>query len=111
MGEDGRGEGGIIGIESVVVKDAAGNVIETRSEILQDHNCGGMFRAWVDEKGTVFVRVWREEDEIADAYFGERITESVSAWAGEKAAFGILRAVAGYDTGARGHKPDSLEDC
>jgi L-asparaginase len=60
-GRTGEGEGGIIGIECVLVRDEEGRVVETRSEILQDFNCGGMFRAWIDETGRPCVRVWRED--------------------------------------------------
>ena len=80
----GEGEGGMIGIECVVVRDKAGNVVETRSEIIQDHNCGGMFRAWVDDHGSVLVRVWREKDEIPGVYAGEGNAERIEEWAGEK---------------------------
>ena len=65
-GKTGEGEGGMIGIESVIVRDGHGNIVGTRSDILQDYNCGGMFRAWVDERGVVFVRVWREDDRSPD---------------------------------------------
>ncbi|RGP75053.1 l-asparaginase [Fusarium sporotrichioides] len=57
----GEGQGGIIGIESVVVRDASGHVVETRSEILMDFNCGGMFRAWIDAKGNPQVRIFVNE--------------------------------------------------
>ncbi|KAK3361671.1 putative 20S proteasome subunit alpha type 2 [Lasiosphaeria ovina] len=60
-GRTGEGEGGMIGIESVVVRDAEGTVVETRSNILQDYNCGGMFRAWIDDDGSAFARVWRHD--------------------------------------------------
>ncbi|KAJ4020303.1 hypothetical protein NW752_005411 [Fusarium irregulare] len=57
----GEGEGGIIGIESVVVRDARGHVVETRSEILMDFNCGGMFRAWIDKEGNPQVSIFSDE--------------------------------------------------
>ncbi|KAK0710001.1 asparaginase [Lasiosphaeria miniovina] len=60
-GRTGEGEGGMIGIESVIVRDAEGTVVETRSNILQDYNCGGMFRAWIDDDGSAFARVWRQD--------------------------------------------------
>ncbi|KAK4128023.1 asparaginase [Parathielavia appendiculata] len=60
-GRTGEGEGGMIGVECVVVRDSDGNVVQTRSELLQDYNCGGMFRAWVDDKGIVFARVFRDD--------------------------------------------------
>ncbi|KAJ9149197.1 N-terminal nucleophile aminohydrolase [Coniochaeta hoffmannii] len=39
-GRTGEGEGGIIGIELAVVTDEKGDVVETRSEVVQDFNCG-----------------------------------------------------------------------
>lgn len=83
-GKTGEGEGGMIGIECVVVRDALGNVAETRSEILQDYNCGGMFRAWVDENGVAFARVFRGDQEVPAAYVGEGRPEDPRAWRGEK---------------------------
>ncbi|MCJ1477758.1 hypothetical protein MMC13_006431 [Lambiella insularis] len=50
-GRTGEGEGGVIGIE----------VVEGRGEVVFDFNCGGMFRAWVDEGGRERVMVFREE--------------------------------------------------
>lgn len=60
-GRTGEGEGGIIGIESVVVTDEDGGVVETRSEIVQDFNCGGMLRAWIDDDGRPCFKAFREE--------------------------------------------------
>ncbi|KAF4450690.1 hypothetical protein F53441_6231 [Fusarium austroafricanum] len=57
----GEGEGGIIGIESVVVHDSHGRVIETRSEVLMDFNCGGMFRAWIDDEGNPQMSIFSNE--------------------------------------------------
>lgn len=54
----GEGEGGIIGIECAIVTDDRGCLIESRSEILHDHNCGGMFRAWVDDNGNAQYKVF-----------------------------------------------------
>lgn len=61
----GEGEGGMIGVEAVVVRDKYGRVVDTRSEILQDHNCPGMFRAWVDDNDRAVFRVWHESDATA----------------------------------------------
>ncbi|KAK3315975.1 putative 20S proteasome subunit alpha type 2 [Apodospora peruviana] len=72
-GMTGEGEGGMIGIECVVMRDAEGRVFETRSEILQDYNCGGMFRAWVDEKGTALARIWREDGDVPGGYLDEEV--------------------------------------
>ncbi|KAI1011522.1 hypothetical protein LB504_002706 [Fusarium proliferatum] len=57
----GEGEGGIIGIESVVVRDSHGQIIETRSEVLMDFNCGGMFRAWIDDEGKPQMSIFSNE--------------------------------------------------
>jgi L-asparaginase len=35
--------------------------MEKRHEVLQNYNCGGMFRAWIDEEGKAVVRIWRDE--------------------------------------------------
>ncbi|KAK6073746.1 L-asparaginase precursor [Seiridium cupressi] len=71
-GKTGEGEGGMIGIEAVIVKDAAsGEVVETRGEILQDFNCGGMFRAWIDEDGQPRMRIFdgvRDRDFIDEKH-------------------------------------------
>lgn len=71
----GEGEGGMIGIESVVVRDARGDVVEARSAVIQDHNCPGMFRAWVDDEEKAVFQVWHDRE-------GAR--EDISDWKGEK---------------------------
>ncbi|KAK4156602.1 nucleophile aminohydrolase [Chaetomidium leptoderma] len=83
-GKTGEGEGGMIGIECVVVRDAEGNTVETRSELLQDYNCGGMFRAWVDDRGVAFARVFREDQELPASYLGEGRPENTQVWRNEK---------------------------
>jgi len=50
--KSGEGEGGLIGIEVV---DGVGKVV-------WDFNCGGMFRAWVDDHGDIRVGVLRETE-------------------------------------------------
>lgn len=57
-GVTGEGAGGIIGIESAIVRDSSGRVVDTRSEILMDYNCGGMFRAWIDDEGKAVMSIW-----------------------------------------------------
>lgn len=59
----GEGEGGMIGIESIAVKDAQGNIVEARNAIIQDHNCPGMFRAWVDDDEKAVFQVWHDREE------------------------------------------------
>ncbi|KAL2187678.1 N-terminal nucleophile aminohydrolase [Thermothelomyces heterothallicus CBS 203.75] len=83
-GKTGEGEGGMIGVECVVVRDAEGSVVEVRSELLQDFNCGGMFRAWIDDRGVAVARVFREGEEVPDTYAGEGRPENPRAWSGEK---------------------------
>lgn len=58
-GRTGEGEGGMIGVESVVERDAAtGVVVAARSAVVQAHNCAGMFRAWIDDDGKHVMRIW-----------------------------------------------------
>ncbi|KAM4063170.1 asparaginase domain-containing protein [Hirsutella rhossiliensis] len=55
----GEGEGGMIGIECVVERDAAsGRVVRARSDVVMDFNCGGMYRAWIDDEGRPVMSVW-----------------------------------------------------
>ncbi|KAJ6788650.1 hypothetical protein PWT90_06958 [Aphanocladium album] len=67
-GVTGEGEGGMIGIEGVVMRDAHGTVVETRGEILMSYNCGGMYRAWIDEDGRAVMSIWSNttRDEMPD---------------------------------------------
>jgi len=65
-GRTGEGEGGTIGIECVVVRGCDGNVVDTRIDIVQAHNCGGMFRAWIGDDGVPVVRIWRDDDDDDD---------------------------------------------
>lgn len=61
-GKTGEGEGGMIGIESAIAVDKSGAVVYLRSEILQDHNCAGMFRAWIRDDGLPEMKIWHEDD-------------------------------------------------
>ncbi|KAH7151691.1 nucleophile aminohydrolase [Dactylonectria estremocensis] len=70
-GRTGEGEGGIIGIECAVIHDAAGRVVDARSEILMDYNCGGMFRAWIDDRGRPVMSIWTNG---ASDDLGEQVT-------------------------------------
>ncbi|KAF1993909.1 N-terminal nucleophile aminohydrolase [Amniculicola lignicola CBS 123094] len=47
-----EGIGGIIGIE----------LVGTKSAVLCDYNCGGMFRAWTDKEGKQRCLIFREDD-------------------------------------------------
>lgn len=88
-GKTGEGEGGMIGVECVVVRDGEGNVVETRSEILQDLNCGGMFRAWVDEQGRARVRVFWDDQTLHEGYSNAGRGEGVHDRCPEKMGFGL----------------------
>ncbi|KAI0545133.1 L-asparaginase precursor [Xylaria curta] len=61
-GKTGEGEGGMIGIESAIAVHKSGAVLYSRSEILQDHNCAGMFRAWIRDDGLPEMKIWHEGD-------------------------------------------------
>ncbi|EEY23906.1 L-asparaginase [Verticillium alfalfae VaMs.102] len=63
-GRTGEGQGGIIGIELTVVRGPQGDVLKTRSEVLQDYNCAGMFRAWLDDDGRSHAEVWRGDSAV-----------------------------------------------
>ncbi|KAK3077749.1 hypothetical protein LTS18_009418 [Coniosporium uncinatum] len=51
FGHTGEGEGGIIGIE----------LVDDKSDIVWNFNCGGMFRAWVDDDGRERCMVFKDE--------------------------------------------------
>lgn len=82
----GEGEGGVIGIECAVVRDGEGNVVETRSHILQDYNCAGMYRAFIDDDGKAVVRIWRDDMTLplGKGYEAEGRAEWVGDWVDEK---------------------------
>ncbi|KAI0430754.1 L-asparaginase precursor [Xylaria sp. FL1042] len=61
-GKTGEGEGGMIGIECEIAVDKSGAVLYSRSEILQDHNCAGMFRAWIGDDGLADMKIWHEDE-------------------------------------------------
>ncbi|KAI0477873.1 L-asparaginase precursor [Xylariaceae sp. FL0804] len=64
FGRTGEGEGGMIGIECAVGVDAeTGRTLWARSEILQDHNCAGMFRAWIGDDGRAEFRIWHWDED------------------------------------------------
>lgn len=50
-GKTGEGVGGMIGIE----------LVGSNSDVVFDFNCGGMFRAWVDEDGSRRCLIFRED--------------------------------------------------
>ena len=59
-GRTGEGEGGLIGIELALVRHG-GELCQVRTAIIQDYNCGGMFRTWIDDAGQAQVRIFRDE--------------------------------------------------
>jgi L-asparaginase len=81
----GEGEAGIIGIELTVVTDANGSKKSAVSNIVDDFNCGGMFRATVDKQGKAVMRVWKPGQHSGlDAYSGEGKEYDLRDWLGEK---------------------------
>ena len=80
----GEGEGGIIGIELTVVTDANGEKKSATSHIVDDYNCGGMFRAAVDKHGKAVVRVWKpgQYDDL-EKYEGEGREFDMKGWLAE----------------------------
>jgi L-asparaginase len=81
-GRTGEGEGGMIGIECAIVRDGQGNIVSTRSEIIQDYNCGGMFRAWINDDDMAVAAVWREGEAATEGWASqwEGKPEDPSAW-------------------------------
>ncbi|KAI1481031.1 N-terminal nucleophile aminohydrolase [Daldinia eschscholtzii] len=88
-GRTGEGEGGMIGIESVISRDESGRVIAASASILQDHNCGGMFRAWINDDGKAVMRIFhpdRADTSLGEmTIVGEGVTEDVWSWSADKA--------------------------
>jgi L-asparaginase len=81
----GEGEGGIIGIELTVITDADGEKKSATSHIVDDYNCGGMFRAAVDKYGKAIVRVWKPgQYKGLEAYEGEGKEYDLREWLDEK---------------------------
>lgn len=62
-GKTGEGEGGMIGIECAIAMDESGAMLYSRSKILQDHNCAGMFRAWIGDDGSPKMKIWHGIDD------------------------------------------------
>lgn len=68
----GEGEGGLIGIENMMVHNESGDVVETRSEILMNYNCAGMYRAWINDERLAMMSIWSNNfpDEEVEAWYG-----------------------------------------
>ncbi|KAI7352705.1 N-terminal nucleophile aminohydrolase [Hortaea werneckii] len=60
-GRTGEGEGGMIGIDFLSSAGVDGRGGGGKGEVVADFNCGGMFRAWEDERGEGRMAVFREE--------------------------------------------------
>lgn len=89
-GKTGEGEGGMIGIESVISRDASGRVVSASARILQDHNCGGMFRAWIDDDGKAVMRIFHPDSKQEgrngpDVFESEDRSEDIWRWSVDKA--------------------------
>ncbi|OAA69077.1 L-asparaginase precursor [Cordyceps fumosorosea ARSEF 2679] len=67
-GAAGEGEGGMIGIEAVVTREGEGGAVTARGEILMTYNCGGLYRAWIDNDGKPVMSIWSNTtwDELPD---------------------------------------------
>ncbi|TGO27194.1 hypothetical protein BPAE_0046g00570 [Botrytis paeoniae] len=77
----GEGEGGMIGIELQVVVDKFGRKRDAVSHVVADYNCGGMFRAAINENGKAVMRVWRPgQYDGLDIYAGEGREYEVADW-------------------------------
>jgi L-asparaginase len=81
-GKTGEGEGGMIGIEAKLVRGEEGERVE--SEVVQEFNCGGMWRAMVGGNGRAVMWVWRVGGEVPVGYEGEGVEYDVREWRGEK---------------------------
>jgi L-asparaginase len=83
--QTGEGEGGIIGIESTIVTSEAGEQRSVESEIVEDYNCGGMFRASITKDGKAVARIWRPGQYGGlKKYDGEGVAEDIRRWLPEK---------------------------
>ncbi|GAB1742943.1 hypothetical protein NU219Hw_g8645t1 [Hortaea werneckii] len=71
-GHSGEGEGGMIGIDFADIDGCEGG---GKGEVVADFNCGGMFRAWVDERGEGRMAVFREEGWDEDGEVSMRMEE------------------------------------
>ncbi|KAF4632976.1 hypothetical protein G7Y89_g5145 [Cudoniella acicularis] len=81
----GEGEAGIIGLELTVVVDEHGNMKSASSEIVDDYNCGGMYRAAIDKNGKAVMRVWKPgQHEGLEVYDGEGKEYYLRDWLDEK---------------------------
>jgi L-asparaginase len=81
----GEGEAGMIGIELTVITDSDGELKFAASHIVNDYNCGGMFRAAVDKYGKAVMRVWKPGQHAGlDAYEGEGKEYDLREWLDEQ---------------------------
>lgn len=81
----GEGEGGIIGIECRMITDEDGEVKSSVSHLVEDYNCGGMFRALINTEGKAVCQIWRPgQYEGLDIYEGEGQMYDIREWLGEK---------------------------
>jgi len=81
----GEGEGGIIGIELTLVVDEHGHKKSATSNVVDDYNCGGMFRATIDKQGKAVMRVWKPNQHSGlEKYEGEGKQYDLSEWLDEK---------------------------
>lgn len=81
----GEGEGGMVGIECIMIKNENGKVGGSVSHIIEDYNCGGMFRAMINKEGKAVCRIWKQgQYDGLDQYEGEGKEYDVRQWLDEK---------------------------
>ena len=81
----GEGEGGIVGIECTLISDGNGGVKRASSHIVEDYNCGGMFRAMINKDGKAVCRIWKPgQYDGLDIYEEEGKEYDVRQWLDEK---------------------------
>jgi L-asparaginase len=84
----GEGEAGIIGIELILVTDMDGEKKSAVSHIVDDFNCGGMFRAAVDKHGKAVMRVWKPGQHSGlEKYVGEGKEYDLRDWLDAKTQY------------------------
>ena len=84
----GEGEGGIIGIGLTLITDVDGKNRSAVSHIVDDYNCGGMFRAAVNKHGKAAMRVWKPGQHSGlNEYSGEGKEYDLGDWLDEKARY------------------------
>jgi L-asparaginase len=81
----GEGEGGMVGVECKIIYDSEGMIKTVTGKVAYDYNCGGMFKAFINEKGKAVCRVWKPgQYERLEKYEGEGVEYNAQEWLAEK---------------------------